>query len=102
LAGKALPETVKPAPLIVAEFTVTGAVPVDVRVTLCVVRLPGETGPRAPELEAIDSFGTGRVVPIPLSVTIETRLPDEVLFTASCPVAAPLVAGLNRTSSVSC
>ena len=101
MAGKALPETVKPVPLTVAEFTVTGAVPVDVRVTLFVVLLPGETWPKAPEVEA-DSFATGRVVPIPLRVANETGLPDEVLFTASCPVTAPLVVGSNCTSSVSC
>ena len=102
MAGKAPPETVNPAPLTVAEFTVTGAVPVDVMVTLCVVRLAGVIVPVALGLEATDSFATGRVVPIPLSETNETGLPDEVLFMVSCPVAFPLVVGLNCTSSVSC
>jgi hypothetical protein len=39
VTGKLLPETEKPAPEIVAEFTVTAEVPVEVKVTL---RVPGQ------------------------------------------------------------
>lgn len=102
VTGKVPPETVKPDPLIVTDFTVTGALPVDVGVRLFVVEFPGVTGPKATELESTDSFETGRAVPVPPSVTIEIGLPDEVLFTESCPVAGPIFIGLNCTSSVSC
>ena len=37
ITGRLLPTIVKPAPATAAEFTVTGAVPVDVRVNDCVV-----------------------------------------------------------------
>jgi hypothetical protein len=37
LTGVVLPNRVKPAPAITAEFTITGAVPVDVNVSDCVV-----------------------------------------------------------------
>ena len=43
VAGKVTPETVKPAPDTVAEFTVTEALPVDDMVTVCVADPPTET-----------------------------------------------------------
>jgi hypothetical protein len=45
VAGNAAPETVKPLPVTVTELTVTGAVPVDVSVTVCVAGVFTATDP---------------------------------------------------------
>jgi hypothetical protein len=44
--GKLLPTIVKPVPVIAAEFTVTGEVPVDVKVNVCVVAVFTVTLPK--------------------------------------------------------
>jgi hypothetical protein len=64
---------VKPAPVIIAEFTVTGVVPVEVRVKDCVVAVFTVTLPklRVPALTVNCGFAA---VPVPLSVT-EVMLP---------------------------
>lgn len=46
VSGKVAPETLKPAPRLTAEFTVTGAVPVDDKVMVCVVGVSTETLPK--------------------------------------------------------
>jgi len=46
VTGKLLPTMVKPAPVIAAEFTVTGEVPVDVSVSDCVVAVFTVTLPK--------------------------------------------------------
>jgi hypothetical protein len=46
VAGKLPPTIVKPAPVIAAELTVTGAVPVDVKVNDCVVDVFTVTVPK--------------------------------------------------------
>jgi hypothetical protein len=46
VTGKLPPTTVKPAPVIAAEFTVTGDVPVDVSVNGCVVAVFTVTLPK--------------------------------------------------------
>ena len=45
--GKAAPETVKPLPVIASELTVTGPVPVEVRMTGSVADEPSPTEPDA-------------------------------------------------------
>jgi hypothetical protein len=73
VAGKLPPMMVKPAPVIVAEFTVTGVVPVEVSVIDCVVAVLTATLPklRLPALTVNCGFAA---VPVPLSVT-EAVLP---------------------------
>ena len=73
VAGKLPPIMVKPAPLIVAEFTVTGVVPVEVRVKDCVVAVFTVTLPklRLPALTVNCGFAA---VPVPLKAT-EAVLP---------------------------
>jgi hypothetical protein len=73
VAGKLPPMMVKPAPVIIAEFTVTGVVPVEVRVKDCVVAVFTVTLPklRVPALTVNCGFAA---VPVPLSVT-EVMLP---------------------------
>jgi hypothetical protein len=46
VTGRPEPTIVKPAPVIAAEFTVTGAVPVDVNVSDCVVAVFTVTLPK--------------------------------------------------------
>jgi hypothetical protein len=46
VSGKVTPEMVKPAPVMLAELTVTDAVPVEVKVRVCVVAVPTETLPK--------------------------------------------------------
>jgi hypothetical protein len=47
VAGNAGPDNVKPAPVSVAPFTVTGTVPVEVKVTDCVAGVLTTTSPNA-------------------------------------------------------
>ena len=49
MAGKLPPDTEKPVPVIAFDFMVTGAVPVDVKVTDLVTTVPTETLPNASE-----------------------------------------------------
>jgi len=68
VAGKLPPTMVKAAPVIIAEFTVTGVVPVEVRVKDAVVAVFTVTLPklRLPALTVNCGFAA---VPVPLSVT---------------------------------
>ena len=56
--GKLPPTMVKPAPVIAAEFTVTGEVPVDVSVSDCVVAVFTITLPKLRLAALIVSCGT--------------------------------------------
>jgi hypothetical protein len=82
VAGKLTPMMVKPAPVIVAEFTVTGVVPVEVRVKDCVVALFTVTLPklRLPTLTVNCGFVA---VPVPLSATDVVVPLVELLLTIS-------------------
>ena len=61
MSGKAAPETVKLDPLIAAELTVTGAVPVDVNVIDCVAGVLTDSLPKARLVVLIPRVG----VPVP-------------------------------------
>ena len=61
VSGNVAPETVKPDPLIVAESTVTDAVPVDVNVTDCVAGVLTDSLPKARLVVLIPKVG----VPVP-------------------------------------
>ena len=101
MAGKLPPTMEKPAPVIAAEFTVTGDVPVDVSVKDCVVVVFTVTFPklRLPALTV--SWGLGAAVLVPLRATVAVLPVEELLSMVSCPLALPVVAGSNCTSRVS-
>src|SRR3984957_9270028 len=73
VTGKLPPTMVKPAPVIAAELTVTGVVPVDVRVKDCAVAVFTVTLPKSTLPAAIVNWGFA-AVPVPLKAT-DTVLP---------------------------
>jgi hypothetical protein len=91
---------VKPAPEIAAEFTVTGEVPVEVRIKLCVVGVFTVTLPKLRLAALRLNCGFGAAVPVPLRATTVVLPLVELLLTEICPVAAPVAVGSNRTCSV--
>ena len=78
VAGKLPPMMVKPAPVIVAEFAVTGVVPVEVRVKDCVVAVFTVTLPKL-KLPALTVNCGFAAVPVPFKAT-EAVLPLEELL----------------------
>ena len=100
IVGRPPPTRVKPAPVILAEFTDTGAAPVEVSVSDCVVDVFIVTLPklRLPELTVNCGLGTGTLVP--LSTTVAVLPVDESLLTINCPFAEPGAVGVNCTSKV--
>ena len=79
VAGKLLPTIVKPAPVIAAELTVTGEVPVDVSVSDCVVAVFTVTLPKLKLAELTVNCGLGAAVLVPLRVTRFVLPLDELL-----------------------
>ena len=100
VTGKLPPTIVKPAPEIEAEFTVTGDVPVDVRVNGYVVAVFTVTLPKLKLAALTVNCGLVAAVPVPLSATTAVPPLDELLLIVICPVAATAVVGLNCTCSV--
>jgi hypothetical protein len=91
-----LPATmVKAAPLIEAELTVTADVPVDVSVTDCVVGEFTVTLPKLKLAVLTESWELRAAVPVPLRATTAVLPVVELLLMVICPVAAPVVVGLN-------
>jgi hypothetical protein len=70
---------VKPVPVNVPEFTVTGAVPVEVNVTGCVEAVSTVTLPKARLAVLTVNCGLAADVPVPLKLTIAVLLVDESL-----------------------
>lgn len=80
VTGRLPPMIVKPAPVIAAEFTVTGAVPVEVRVNDTVADVFTVTLPKL-KLDALAiSFGVGAAVLVPLRATAAVLPIDELLL----------------------
>lgn len=98
VTGKVAPDTVKPAPLIGAELTVTAPVPLEVNVTPSVAFEPTVTSPKLRLVGLTVSCGV--VVPVPLRPTATVAFVDELLLMLSVPVDAPAVVGANCTLSV--
>jgi hypothetical protein len=88
---------VKPAPVIAAELTVTGAVPVDVKVNDWVVAVFTVTLPklRLPALTVNCALGAAMLVPLRATTAVEPV--DELLLIVICPLAVPVVVGWNCT-----
>jgi hypothetical protein len=101
VAGKLPPPRKNPAPLIVAEFTVTEAIPVDVSVSVCVVDVFTVTLPKLKFPTLNVSCGLGAAVLAPLSATIAVLPVEELLLIANWPFATPVIVGLNCICSIS-
>ena len=71
---------VKPAPVMVAEFTVTGEVPVDVSVSDCVVAVFTVTLPKLRFAELTVNCGISAAVLVPLRATNAVEPVDESLL----------------------
>jgi hypothetical protein len=100
VVGKLLPTTVKSAPVITAEFTVTGDVPVDVNVNDCVVAVFTVTLPKLRFAALTVNCGLAAAVLVPLRATTAVAPLDELLLIVICPLAVPVAAGLNWICSV--
>jgi hypothetical protein len=100
VAGKLLPTIVKPAPVIVAELTVTGAVPVDVKVSDCVVAEFTVTLPKLRLAALTANCGVSAAVLVPLKATTAVPPVEELLAIVSCPLALPVAVGANCTCNV--
>jgi hypothetical protein len=90
---------VKPAPVIEAEFTVTGDVPEEVSVSDCVA---DEFTLTLPKLSVVllgvnCEFAT---VPVPLNDTTAVPPVVELLLIVRLPVADPVATGLNWSCNV--
>lgn len=85
----------KPVPLIDTAFTVTGEVPVELNVSVCVVEVFTVTLPKLRLAVLTDNCGLGAAVLVPLSVTTAVPPVEELLLIVSCPLAEPAVVGLN-------
>lgn len=78
VTGKLAPETVKPAPLMAAAVTRTGAVPVEARVRARVDEEPTVTLPKLKLAGFTVSVGVVSVVPVPVSPTAAMLLAEEL------------------------
>lgn len=92
----------KPVPEIIAEFTITGKVPVEVKVSVRVVDVFVVTLPkfRLAALTVSCGLEVAAAVPEPLSDTTAGFPIDELLLMESCPVEGPVTVGSNCTCSV--
>ena len=95
MTGKLPAMMVKPVPVMEAELTVTGEVPVEVRVIACVVGELTVTLPKLRLAVLTDNCGLGAAVPVPLRATTAVLAVEELLLMVTCPVAAPVVVGRN-------
>ena len=100
VSGKVAPESVKPAPVSAAVLIVTGAVPVEVKVTDCVDVEFTVTSPKVKLAALMVNCGLVAAVPVPFRLTTAVLLVAESLLMVNCPVAAPVADGVNLTDSV--
>ena len=98
VTGNVAPDTENPVPVRLAPFTVTAAVPVDVKVRFSVAAVPTGSLPKF-KLVAL-SFNVGvpaAVPPVPLRDTLRLGCLLELLVIVSIPEAVPDVVGSNKT-----
>ena len=96
VTGKLPPTMVNPAPVIAAEFTVTGVVPVDVSVNDLVVVVFIAMLPKPTLVLLIVKFGFA-ALPMPLRITGCVPPVAELLLIVIWPLAAPVAVGSNCT-----
>lgn len=94
VTGNVAPEKEKPVPVKLAALTVTGAVPVEVRVTGSVTGVPTASFPKLMVVVLRVRVG---LVPVPLKFTVVVVLPVDELEMTTVPVAAPAAVGLKLT-----
>ena len=87
--------------MIAAEFTVTGDVPVDVSVNVCVAAVFTVTLPKFKLVALTVNCGFGATVLVPLRATTTVPPLDELLLMVICPLTVPVDVGRNCTCSVS-
>jgi len=92
VTGKLAPESEKPAPVSVAELTVTGAVPVDVKVTDCVATVPSSTLPNATLLALMVKVGTAA---FSFRTKLLEMLPDVAVSVTVCAVVTADTVAVN-------
>ena len=80
MTGRLEPTIAKPAPVIAAEVSVTGEVPVDVSVSDCVVAVFTVTLPKLRLAALIVNCGLGAAVLVPLRTTTAVEPVDESLL----------------------
>jgi hypothetical protein len=100
VTGNVAPDTVKSVPVNTAELIVTGAVPLEVKVTGWVDAVSTVTLPNVRLAALSVNCGLVAVVPMPLRFTTAVPLVDELLSIANCPDAGPVPVGPNSTLSV--
>jgi hypothetical protein len=100
VTGNVAPETVKPVPVNAAELTVTGAVPLEVKVTGWVEAVFTVTSPNVRLAALSVNCGLVAAVPVPLRFTAAVLLVDELLPIVSSPEADAAAAGSNCTIRV--
>ena len=100
VTGKLPPTIAKPAPVMAAELTVTGEVPVEVSVNDWVVAVFTVTLPKLKLAALIVNCGLGAAVLVPLRATTAVLPLDELLLIVICPLAAPAAVGRYCTCSV--
>ena len=76
-------------------MTVTGEVPVEVRVTVCVVGESTVTLPKLRLAVLTDSCGLRTAVPVPLRATTAVLAVAELLLMVIWPVSDPVAVGRN-------
>jgi hypothetical protein len=91
---------VKPAPVMVAELTVTGDVPADVNVNDWVVAVFTVTLPKLKVAALIVNCGLGAAALVPLRATTTVLPLAELLLIVICPLAAPVAVGRYCTCNV--
>ena len=95
------PETmVKPVPVMEAGLTVTGEVPVEVRVITWAAEEFTVTLPKLRLAALTDNCGLAVAVPVPLRATVAVLPVVELLVMLTWPVSDPVAVGLNCTCKV--
>ena len=89
------PTMVKPVPVMEAELTVTGEVPVEVRVIAWVVGELTVTLPKLRLAVLTDNCGLRAAAPVPLRATTAVLAVAESLLMVTWPVSDPVAVGLN-------
>jgi hypothetical protein len=95
VTGNVRPEIVNPEPVMLALLTVTGALPVDVKVRVWVADDSTAVLPKFRLVALIVRTGFEALVPVPVRDTVAVAFEDESLVTTKLPVAAPETVGVK-------
>jgi hypothetical protein len=90
---------VKPAPVIATEFTVTGVVPADAKINVCIVGVLTATLPK-PRLVVLTANCGFVAVPVPPRAITVVPPVVELLLIETCPLTVPVADGANSICKV--